>query len=234
MEKEKGLEIKQMHIKYVYNVDEKREIADKLAQMMQEKAALERDKKRVVSRFTFDINTLDTNMVNLSDDYRQGYTHKDHPCYQVFDFKNRQVFTHRADTHDEVATRTMTVEELQMEFDFSKPDKSEDQPVNDVKLIGCSEDESLLDQMLEDDAIDVEGKVVDAEFDENSEHPEAVQMAIRMKKEHPAQYTQARKELKFKDEAIPSESEAIYLCGKITEILEAEDIIPEESPEDVE
>lgn len=62
--------------------------------------------------------------------------------------------------------------------------------------------------------------------------PESVQMAIRMKFEHPAQFTQACKELKFNPGTVEKfvDASAIPVCERVKAILEAEDEIPDEKP----
>ena len=114
--KEKSKEIKSMHIKYVFTDEEKKELAGNLAQKISEKDSLELQKKEVASRITSEINTVNANIVRISEDYRQGYTWKNHDCYEIFDYDTKSVFTHRADTDDQVAARTMTSAEYQQEM----------------------------------------------------------------------------------------------------------------------
>lgn len=109
--KEKSLEIKRMHIKYVFTEDEKVAMAGELAQKMSEKTALRLQKKEVASKLAFDINSLDAALMRISGEYRQGYAWKNHDCYEVFDYDTKQVFTHRADTDEQAGTRTMTTGE---------------------------------------------------------------------------------------------------------------------------
>lgn len=195
MEKEKGLEIKSMHIKYVFTDDEKKDIASNLAEKTSEKLALEDKKKEVSSQIQGDINAANAAMSRYSKEYNQGYTWKNHDCYEVFDYDDKQVHTHRADTHDLVDTRVMRSSEFQRDM-FNPTEK-------------ITEGEKL-----------IEG------------HSEAVQIAIRYKKEYAAQFTQACKELTFLDDAEQfSDVAAIKVCEIVKEILDSE--IPDENPEDV-
>ena len=69
---------------------------------------------------------------------------------------------------------------------------------------------------------------------ENSDLPEAVQMAIRMKKVHPAEVSQACIDVRVKrDPAVLSDKEAISVCELIKDILDSEDNIPDENPENI-
>ena len=114
--KEKGLEIKSMHIKYVFTVDEKRENALKMATKISEKEAKEEDKKAVMSKFTYEVNSLSAEINILAKELNQGYTHKNHDCYEIFDYDTKEVFTHRADTDEQVEARTMSSAEYQREM----------------------------------------------------------------------------------------------------------------------
>lgn len=122
---EKQLEIKKMHIKYIFNEDEKKVLAAELAEKMSEKADKELQKKEIASKFTSEINSLDVAITRISGEYRQGYTFKNHDCYERFDFENKEVFTHRADTDDQVFVRTMSIDEFQREM-FNPTEKIEE------------------------------------------------------------------------------------------------------------
>ena len=131
MEKEKGLEIKSMHIKYVFTEDEKKDIAAELALKFSEKESLELQKKEVASKFTSEINTANVHATRLSNEYNQGYTYKNHDCYEIFDYDSKQVFTHRADTKDQVDVRTMSVAEYQREMFDPREEIKPDDIIND-------------------------------------------------------------------------------------------------------
>jgi hypothetical protein len=144
--KEKSLEIKSMHIKYVFTEDEKKEIAAELAKKISEKTSLENKKKEVTSHIQSEINSAATAASRLSEEYNQGYTWKNTDCYEIFDYETKQVFTHREDTEEQVEVRTMK----NTEYDRELFDPREE--IND------------------------EGKVVDVDFDpreEINEDPDA-------------------------------------------------------------
>lgn len=124
--KEKGLEIKSMHIKYIFSEDEKKDIAGKLAQKTSEKASLEEKKKEVTSQLAYEINACATAVSRYSKEYSQGYAWKNHDCYEVFDYEGCQVFTHRADTDEQVDVRKMRSAELQQEM-FNPTEKIVDE-----------------------------------------------------------------------------------------------------------
>ncbi len=153
--KEKGLEIKSMYIKYVFTEDEKKEVAGKLATKISEKQALEDKKKEVASQLTAEINKANAATSQLSREYNQGYTWKNHDCYEIFDYGEKVVHTHRADTDENVDTRTMTTSEYQKEM-FSPreeineepqllddPEESENQMNDDDPDNSVAEDEEL-------------------------------------------------------------------------------------------
>jgi len=134
---EKSLEIKMMHIKYVFNEEEKVIMASELAEKMSKKSDLELQKKEVASKFTSDINSLDVALTRISGEYRQGYTFKNAECYEVFDYDTKTVFTHRADTEDQVSVRTMSAAEFQREiFD----------PREEIEPDGITEDRDRTDK----------------------------------------------------------------------------------------
>ena len=142
MNKEKGLEIKSLHIKYIFTEDEKKDIAADLAEKMSEKADKELQKKETASKYTSEINSLDVALTRMSGEYRQGYTYKNWDCYEVFDYDTKQVFTHRADTEEQVSVRTMSSAEYQREM-FDPREK-----VNEDKAKELYED---INDLLEDE-----------------------------------------------------------------------------------
>lgn len=135
--REKGMEIKSMHIKYVFTEEEKKDIASKLAKKTSEKQALEDKKKEVTSQITGEINAAATAISRYSKEYNQGYTWKNHDCYEIFDYDEKLVYTHRADTDECVDSRQMTSTEFQREiFDPREeiPDETDDSLLEDEEL----------------------------------------------------------------------------------------------------
>ena len=139
MTKEKGLEIKSMHIKYVFTEEEKKEIT---------------------SQLTGEINGAAAAVSRYSREYNQGYTYKNHDCYEIFDYESKQVFTHRADTDEQVSVRTMTSTEFQREmFDPREEVKEENEDDSqEVEEIPDDTDASL----LEDEELGEEREAVEA------------------------------------------------------------------------
>lgn len=138
MNKEKGLEIKSLHIKYIFTEDEKRDIAMDMAQKISEKENLELQKKEVTSKITSEINLAHAVSVRLSKELNQGYTYKNWDCYEIFDYDTKQVFTHRADTEEQVSVRTMSSAEYQREI-FDPREKVGE------KVVDAEFDEKLLE-----------------------------------------------------------------------------------------
>jgi hypothetical protein len=144
--KEKGLEIKSMHIKYVFTENELKEIASKLAVKTAEKQSLEDKKKEVTSQLTGEINGAAAAVSRYSREYNQGYAYRNHDCYEIFDYENKQVFTHRADTDEQVSVRTMTSTEFQREMFDPREEVTEE--------ISDDTDDSLLkDEELETEEV---------------------------------------------------------------------------------
>jgi hypothetical protein len=133
MNKEKGLEIKSMHIKYVFNETELKDIAGQLAAKTSEKQSLEDKKKEVTSQLTGEINGAAAAVSRYSKIYNQGYEYKNSDCYEVFDYDTKQVFTHRADTKDRVNVRTMTAAEFQRELFDPREEVVEDESIKWIK-----------------------------------------------------------------------------------------------------
>jgi len=137
---EKGLEIKSCHIKYKFTVEEKKDIALEMAKKISEKEDLELKKKEVTSKITSEISAANAAAANRAKELNQGYTYKNTDCYEIFDYDTKTVFTHRADTDDQVEVRTMSSSEFQRELFDPREEIKEDELIpKDGELIASSE-----------------------------------------------------------------------------------------------
>ncbi len=108
------------YIKYVFNEDEKKEMAGNMAQSNAEKESLEQKLKEVSKQIKADIEAAQTKISTLSRHYNQGYEYKTADCILTYDFDFREVLTHRKDNGDFISRRTMREEELQQKM-FGDP-----------------------------------------------------------------------------------------------------------------
>jgi hypothetical protein len=152
MTKEKGLEIKSMHIKYIFDENELKEIAQKLAAKTSEKQSLEDKKKEVTSQLTGEINGASAAVSRYSKIYNQGYEYKNADCYEIFDYDTKQVFVHRADTDDQVSVRTMSAIEFQREI-FDPREELKEMGEKLVQDFPKQAVERFNDELLKDETI---------------------------------------------------------------------------------
>ncbi|WP_289020375.1 hypothetical protein [Desulfobacter postgatei] len=128
--------------KYVFNEDEKKEMAEQMARAFSEKTDLEMKKKEVTSQIKGEIDAVDAKISTLSRDYNQGHKFMNIPCRVEYDFKKKEVRVYRKDTGDRISVRTMTQNEFQQEM-FDKNGHSITSPEENTDDQIMFEDESL-------------------------------------------------------------------------------------------
>jgi len=129
--------------KYVFNEEEKKEMAEQMARAFSEKTDLELKKKEVSSQIKGEIDAVDAKMSTLSRYYNQGHKFMNIPCRVEYDFQKKEVRAYRKDTGDRISVRTMTQNEFQQEM-FDKDGHSITAPEDNT------DDQSLLkDEPLE-------------------------------------------------------------------------------------
>ena len=124
-------ESKLMHIKYVFTTEEKKENAFKMATDISEKEAKDEERQEVASKYAYEMKALTSRINIYAQELRQGYTYKNHPCYEKFDRVRNQVTVHRSDTDEQIEIRTMTAEEMQPDL-FNPREEIKDDPDADL------------------------------------------------------------------------------------------------------
>lgn len=110
--------------KYVFDEDEKKEMAEQMARAFSEKTDLE-----------LKISTL-------SRDYNQGHKFMNIPCRVEYDFRKKEVRAYRKDSMEIFSTRIMTQNEFQQEI-FDKDGHSITAPEDDTDDRALMKDENL-------------------------------------------------------------------------------------------
>ena len=128
--------------KYVFDEDEKKEMAEQMARAFSEKTDLELKKKEVSSQIKGEIDAVDAKISTLSRDYNQGHKFMNIPCRVEYDFRKKEVRAYRKDSMEIFSTRTMTQNEFQQEI-FDKDGHSITAPEDDTDDRALMKDENL-------------------------------------------------------------------------------------------
>ena len=108
-----------MFLKYQFSHDEIHEKGILLASLTQEAAAIEDEKKAIVSEFKAKLDSKTAAIGSIGNHINNGYEHRYIECTTIFDepspgFKT----TYRNDTKEKVSTAQMTPDELQLPIVF--------------------------------------------------------------------------------------------------------------------
>ncbi|MDH5297865.1 MAG: hypothetical protein OEV91_02485 [Desulfobulbaceae bacterium] len=113
-------EFSEEYVKYVFSEEEKREIAEKMAQTVTEANDLEEQKKAVAKDFDGRIQTA-KNLVHSSDQkLNSGYEMRNIKCLVEKDYEARTATYTRTDNGEIVRKRVLSVGELQMTLPASE------------------------------------------------------------------------------------------------------------------
>ena len=110
-------------LKHEYDPQERADIADKLADAVNEKSRLTDEKKSVTSRIGSRIAEQDAIINDCSEGLRSGFEFRPTDCETTYFFKEGNVETLRSDTGEQVEFRDMRPDERQM--DLSKAPEKE-------------------------------------------------------------------------------------------------------------
>ena len=132
------VEYKTVWTKYTFNNVELRDIAETLAIKIQDKEAIEEQKKSVMSSFKEKIESVTTEINAAASKYKDRYEMKDIECFVERDFVNGEVRYVRTDNGEIAEKKKMTMADRQMHIDEAV--------TNDFLLSGegeLSDDEQL-------------------------------------------------------------------------------------------
>jgi len=132
------VEYKTVWTKYTFNNVELRDIAETLAIKIQDKEAIEEQKKSVMSSFKEKIESVTTEINAAARKYKDRYEMKDIECFVERDFVNGEVRYVRTDNGEIAEKKKMTMADRQMHIDEAV--------TNDFLLSGegeLSDDEQL-------------------------------------------------------------------------------------------
>jgi hypothetical protein len=125
MSKEKTQEVSRELCKYEFSIEEKQEIAQKLADDVDQLHELNDRKKAAMSDFKSAIDTTTASINTASRKIKDGYEMKYMECAVKKDFDKKEVYYIRLDTSEVVRTRPVTDEDLQMRLDEQEEAKEE-------------------------------------------------------------------------------------------------------------
>lgn len=106
-------EIKKEYCKYVFDENEKKEIAGDMARQIADKFRVEAEKKAVVSDFKSQIEALESSIGNAATKLNNGYEMRNIDCKVVADYDAKLWKFYRLDTGELVRQRKMTADDLQ-------------------------------------------------------------------------------------------------------------------------
>jgi len=112
------------YLRYHFNEEEKKELAQAMAQSVIKARELEDKKKAITSQFASDINEAVAKSNSAAQRLGSGFEMRTIPCEEVYNYDQSMVQTWRLDTAEMVKERTMTQAELQREM--FKEDKEGD------------------------------------------------------------------------------------------------------------
>lgn len=112
------------YLRYHFNEEEKKDLAQHMAQNVIKAQDLEGKKKAVVSQFASDINEAVAKSNSAAQRLESGFEMRTIECEEVFIYHRSTVQTWRLDTREMVKERTMTQAELQQKL-FPEEEKKD-------------------------------------------------------------------------------------------------------------
>ena len=106
--------------KYVFDEQEKQQIAAQMAEATTKSQTLEIEKKEVAATIKARIETNNKEMIELGKQYRDGYEWRSIECRREYDYDGGTVSVYRKDTGELVEERGMTTSERQPEIPMTQ------------------------------------------------------------------------------------------------------------------
>jgi uncharacterized coiled-coil DUF342 family protein len=104
-------------LKYFFSEEEKRELAQEMAEKVTEKQSAEDEKKAIMSDFKSRLDGLDAQINGAANKIRSGFEMRQIEC-EVVPVPERKVWEiYRMDTGDFIRTKPMTQDDLQLKID---------------------------------------------------------------------------------------------------------------------
>lgn len=109
-------EITREYLKYTFDEDEKKELADKMADCISKKIEAEGNLKSIQTQFKSEIAKVDAELSQASEKYRSGFEMRNIECRVDRDYGRGVITIFRCDTGEFVKERAMTAEERQQDL----------------------------------------------------------------------------------------------------------------------
>lgn len=103
-------------LRYHFSEEEKKQLAQTMAQNVIKVRDLEEEKKAVTSQFASQINEAVATSNSATQKLESGFEMRTVDCEELFHYDEMRVFTIRLDTGEQIKGRDMTNEELQQEM----------------------------------------------------------------------------------------------------------------------
>jgi hypothetical protein len=105
------------YVKYLFNEEEKREIASEMARKVSEHGQAEDDKKAIMADLKSRIDGLQAQINSSATKLNNGYEMRTVKCHVVPDYAMRVWRIYRLDTDEMVREKRMAADDLQMRLD---------------------------------------------------------------------------------------------------------------------
>ena len=107
-------------VKYVFNIEEKRQIAQELANGVAELQRIEDQKKSVMSQIKSELDSKQAQVNLKAEQFRSGFEMRRIDCERVYQQSEGVVVWYRLDNQEIAEERKMTADEKQMKFEEIK------------------------------------------------------------------------------------------------------------------
>ncbi len=112
-------------LRYHFNEEEKKDLAQGMAQSVIKARDLEEEKKAITSQFASQINEANAKANSAAQKLESGFEMRMIDCEEIWDFKTKTIATTRLDTGEEIKERTMNNRECQQDMWEEKESKED-------------------------------------------------------------------------------------------------------------
>ena len=110
-------------LRYHFTEDEKKDLAQSMAQSVTKARDLEEEKKTITSQFSSQINEANANANSIAQKLGSGFEMRTIDCEERWNFETKTITTVRLDTKERVRERTMSNRECQEDMWEEKKDE---------------------------------------------------------------------------------------------------------------
>jgi hypothetical protein len=139
------------YLRYHFTEDEKRKLAQDMAQNVIKARDLKEETKAITSQFTSKINEAVAASNSAAQKLESGFEMRTTPCEEVFYYARAVVVTCRKDTNEIIKDRSMTAAELQRELSFIKKKEEEAEGEEEAEVDGEAETKAEEEDKEEDE-----------------------------------------------------------------------------------